>query len=47
MKKVAFSYHDFIVSARNCMFTDDQVDFLWDIFAELKPDPKDFKKPNV
>jgi hypothetical protein len=43
MKKETISYDSFIRGALSRGFTDDQVDFLWLMFAELKVDPKEFQ----
>lgn len=45
MKKQLMSYDTFIRRARAAGILDDTIDFLWDIFAEYKPDPKDFQAP--
>lgn len=45
MKKQYLDYDLFVRGALSRGFTDDQVDFLWDIFAEYKPDFRAPQKP--
>lgn len=47
MKKIKISYDTFIRNGLTIGFTDDQIDFLWDMFAEVKPDPNDFEEIKV
>lgn len=46
MKKEIISYHNFIVIARKAGILDEHIDFMWNIFAEWKPDPADFRTPS-
>jgi len=37
MERIPISYDTFIRAGLSNGFTDDQIDFLWDIFAEYEP----------